>query len=705
MRSVLSSILFVLVWLPAVVQSKYVYNYEFHGKDRQSFYACGYAMRSIATFCKSRSYVCYCTNPSAMLTMTGCLAATGRNTTTNYKFWIDYCDSNFNTTVTMSQILDAQSRYLSDAKDTSQIPGFNASKPVDYPVLITKVAYLELMNDAYKVFLGNFDVAFWAGIGGIGYWVLMALIAMACNWGVVIFPQTRDVFNGTFSKLFRKYITLPALARRKRNVPQECLKIFNFLVPTRMESAIIFGFFWYLFALCAIELYYVSGDPIFKSAQQAYTRYIADRTGIICTMITPLLLLFGGRNNFLQWVTRWKFSTMIAYHRWIARFVVIMAFIHSVGYTWIYISRGYYAEEMKEVWLIWGVVATTCGGLICFQGLLFLRRKSYEIFLVLHILLAGFWVIGMWFHVCVMGYSQVMYSCFAVWGFDRLVRVGRLFWFGFPRSVITLLPDDTLKIEVPKPKSWPSIAGGHAWIHILDPLNFWQNHPFTFVDSVDKENTIVFFCKMKKGLTRVWHKKLQKFPGNSTTVRIAVDGPYGEPSPVSNHSTALYVAGGSGIPGIYSEAVAMAKKSGDSKRKTKLMWIVRELTSVAGFTNELQALKQLDIETTIFVTRPAVGDIQEYFNKTDLSSLEKDKEGPISTLAPVEEEFPHIDFRSGRPDLMQILQDEIEEAEKSVAVITCGHPVLVDDLRYNVVKQMDHTEKRLDFYEQLQVWA
>ena len=682
-------------------------NYSFHGKDKQSFYACGYAMRLIGTFCKAsvKGYKCYCTNDNAMLTFTGCLATTGRNTNDVYKFYMYYCEEYYEVKLEHSQLVAAYDRYLTDAKNSTQIPGFNVSQPVDVPLIVANVTYIKLLDDAYKVFYNNFDIAFWAGIGGMGYWALVALIAMVCNWGVVVFPESRNVLNGTFSKLFRKYITLPALGRRKRNVQQNGFSLFDCLVPTRMESLIILGFFVYLLTLCAIEIYYVPNDPIFPTLQMALTRYVADRTGILSTILTPMLLLFGGRNNFLQWVTRWKFSTMVVYHRWIARMIVALAFIHSVGYTYIYAYRGYYAEEMKETWLIWGVVATTCGGVICFQGLLFLRRRAYETFLVLHILLALFWVIGVWFHVSIMGYSQFMYACFAVWGFDRLARVVRLCWFGFPKATLLLLPDDTLRVEVPKPKSWPSISGGHAWIHLLHPLTFWQNHPFTFVDSVEKENTIVFFCKIKKGLTASFCKKLRKYPGQTTTLRVAVDGPYGEPSPVASHSTALYVAGGSGIPGIYSEATAMARNSENSNRKIKLMWVVRELASVAGFTRELHALKELQMETVVYITRQfEVGTAEEFFNSSDLS-LEKDKKSEAEPLSFVQNTFPHIEFRSGRPELEQIIVEELTFSQRSLAIVTCGNPILVDDLRYIVVKHIDGTEKRLDYYEQLQVWA
>lgn len=687
--------------------AKYVYNLEYYGIGGQSLFACGDSMPLIGTFCDDvESYECLCTNDNAKLTMTGCFAVDNRNTPTVYKYYANYCKTTYFTDWEPDTLVELYDKYLTEAQNSSEIEGFNVTTAVDFPLLILDPSYIHAMNKDYKVFLVNLDHSTYYGAGSIAYWGLMVLIAMVCNWGVIVFPQTRDVLNGTFSKMVRKYVTLPALGRRKKNVPQRAFYVFDFLIPSRLESAVIFGFFWFLFVVCAVEIYYVQGDNLFADKAQAITRYVSDRTGIVCTILTPLLLLFSGRNSFVQWATRWKFSTMITYHRWIARMVVAMAFIHSVGFTWLYIVEGFYSEEMEEEWLIWGVVATICGCLICFQGMLFLRRRAYEVFLVLHILLAGFYVIGTWFHVCIMGYSQFMYACFAVWGFDRFLRAVRVLWFGFPKAVITLNPDESLKLEIPKPKHWPSIAGGHAWVHFLQPLTFWQNHPFTFIDSVEKENTIVFYCKVKKGITQSLRKKLENLPGKSTTIRVAVEGPYGEPCPVSNHSSAVYIAGGSGITGIYSEAAAMAKKSKDTSRITKLIWIVREVATVAGFQKELMALKHLKIETVIYITRAVLTAVaDELFHNADLVSLEKDKEGNLDGLSTLEETFPHIQFQFGRPELKQLIVEEIKNAASSVAFVTCGHPLLVDDLRYYVVEQIDHTSKRLDFYEQSQVWA
>lgn len=696
---------FWLLILPSLVFADKIAKYELYGLGGQTLYSCRNYIRKIVTFCDGGGYSCWCTDQNALATVAGCFGVQHRNKPGNYKYFITYCAERYNTTIDAATMEAAYEYYEANAVAIKDIPNFNRSVPVDVPILVNS-STVKLIEDAYVVYLGNYDNSLYYGGAAIGYWGLMAVIAIVANWGVVLFPGTRNFFNGTFSKFFRKYITLPALGKKNRSVSKRILWV-DFLVPTRLESLVVFIFFWLLFAFCVVDIYYVPNNPVFPIKDVALTRFVADRTGIICTILTPLLVLFGGRNNFLQWLTRWNFTTMMVFHRWIARFVVILAFIHSVGYTYIYVVGGYYARQMAKKFLIWGTVATACGGLICFQGLLILRRKYYEVFLALHIALAVFFVVGLWFHVDTLGYAWFMYAVFAVWGFDRAIRLARLAVFGFPKAHVSLLADETLKVEVPKPKYWHSIAGGHAWIHFGLPFHFLQSHPFTFVDSVSKEHTIVFYCKVKSGVTKALYKKLVAVPGKTMTIRVGVEGPYGETSVVSKHSSAVYVAGGSGIPGIYSEVHNMARTN---IQQLKLVWIIREIKSIGWFWEELQALKNSKVQTTIYITRPELT-ADELVEMLDLSSSNSENkvsdkdEKDEDLFARVEEEFPHFEIKAGRPDLKQLVQTEIADCANSVAFVTCGHPALVDDLHYNVVQQLDHTRKRVDFYEQLQIWA
>ncbi|KAK6885234.1 putative ferric reductase transmembrane component, partial [Candida tropicalis] len=265
-------------------------------------------------------------------------------------------------------------------------------------------------------------------------------------------------------------------------------------------------------------------------------RYVSDRTGIIATLMIPLIILLGGRNNFLQWLTGINYGTFMVYHRHIARVMFILVVIHSVGFTVLVKDR--FASIAAETYFFWGIIATISGGLIWIQAMLFFRRRWYEIFLLIHIMMAALFIAGTWIHVDELGYIWFVYPAVAVWCFDRLVRIGRLIAFGFPKAEITLLANDTLKVVVPKPSYWKSIPGGHAFIHFVKPTYFWQSHPFTFVDTPDDKN-IVLYCKVKGGVTHSLYQLLAKQPGQTTRMTVAVEGPYGESTPAKYADSAV----------------------------------------------------------------------------------------------------------------------------------------------------------------------
>lgn len=694
---------FQLAILSAVALAK-VSKYTRYGDGGIYYYACAYELRREATICKKKGYACYCSSEIGIASFAGCLAQSGKDTTELYDYWMDYCQKYY-TPTNLTAIEKGYEYYKESALYTSEMTNFNKSVPITVPLKIREKNY-KIITDTYKVFLGNFDHSLFYGAGCMGFWALVILIATVVNWTTYLFPQVFRMFDGPISRAWRKYVTLPALMRRKRSESQSFLFVFDFLVPSRLETVTMILFLGLCIGSCAAEIYITHGQYLFKSEQVALTRFISDRTGIICTILTPLLVLLGGRNNFVQFLTRWKFSTVLMYHRWIARVVVLMAFIHGVGYSVIFVINGKYAAEMAENYLIWGVVAVTCGCLILGQGLLFLRRRWYETFLVIHILLAVFFIVGLWYHVWELGYAQFVYPCFAVWGFDRLVRLVRIAMFGTPDATVSLVADETITVTIKRPSYWKVIPGGHAWIHFGKGYFFWQSHPFTLVETDD--NNIKFYCKVKGGVTKSIAKKLSKVPGKTMTMKVGVEGPYGETKSVKGHSNLVFLAGGSGIPGLYCEATHFAKKGAASNQVVKLVWIIREFKSLAWFWSELQALKDTKIQTTIYVTRYdsdcGSEDLLPFLSCNESDKAEKNSTQD-SILEEIEAQFPHITFIAGRPAIEELVKSEIAEAAHSVAFVSCGHPAMVDEVRYNVVKQVDQSKKRVDFYDALEVWA
>lgn len=66
----------------------------------------------------------------------------------------------------------------------------------------------------------------------------------------------------------------------------------------------------------------------------------------------------------------------------------------------------------------------------------------------------------------------------------------------------------------------------------------------------------------------------------------------------------------------------------------------------------------------------------------------------------------NVDFRQGRPNINDIVATDIEESAGSIAFVACGHTMMVDDVREAVVHNIDKDKgKRVDFFEQMEIWA
>ena len=52
-----------------------------------------------------------------------------------------------------------------------------------------------------------------------------------------------------------------------------------------------------------------------------------------------------------------------------------------------------------------------------------------------------------------------------------------------------------------------------------------------------------------------------------------------------------------------------------------------------------------------------------------------------------------------------MVETNLHESNGSVAFVSCGHPAMVDELRYFCSKMSITPKRRVDFYEQVQVWT
>ncbi|CAH2354376.1 ferric reductase transmembrane component 4 [[Candida] railenensis] len=715
--------LFSLLLLSNMVVSEKGAPYSIYSDTVASFYSCNLAIRASASFCETSDYGCACYNPAALASVAGCLNY-GKEPNGKETEFFEICEKSYDSIVTEEEYWAAYENYTKYAVYTSDIKGFNKSVPISVPIIVNSTLISKYRN-SYANFLGNFRHALHYGSGILGYWASVFLLSSIFHWAKFLCPNLIKRCTGPIINFWRKNVTLPALGKKDKTNDFTTLKVINILLPSRIESLVIVGFCALTVFACSNAIHWPEGDPIFTDKQNALLRFTADRSGIVATIMMPMLILFAGRNNFLQWITGINFATFITYHKWMARVIFILVMIHSACYSTIYVKGKTLKEEYEATYLRWGALAAVAGGIIWIQSILYLRRNWYEVFLIVHIIMAALFIGGAWIHVDELGYVWFFYATVAVWCFDRAVRVGRLIHFGCPKASVTLLANETLKVTVRRPKFWPAIPGGHAFLHFMRPSCFWQSHPFTFTVSPDSDENIVMYCKVKGGVTHGLYQYLTTHPGKTAQIRVSLEGPYGEPTPAKVYDSAVFIAGGSGIPGIYSEVLDLATRAvQDSNKLLKLHWVVKDYDSLFWFYDEILALKDTSIQCAIHVTRPTLcadskqeetfGDVLPEQSSSDEN--DEKKSGPIDfsetkevnagVVSDIKKGLSHVTFLEGRPSIENLVKAEVEESNGSVAFVTCGHPLMVDEVRYCCAHALyDSKGKRIDFFEQLQIWA
>jgi predicted ferric reductase len=239
--------------------------------------------------------------------------------------------------------------------------------------------------------------------------------------------------------------------------------------------------------LAAVNYPTTQTNTWFETPYQEIMAYLSCRTGVLAFALAPLVILFSGRNNILLWVTNWSHSTYMLLHRWVARLFGVQVIVHSIVELVLYIDMGTFEEETKKPYWIWGIVATLATCIMLVASLLYMRRWSYEVFLITHIIMAVFVLVGSWYHVELLftrkwGYEFWLYAACAVWFFDYVLRVLRIAKVGVRRAKVTEIGSNFVRVDVEGVR-WAALPGHHAYAYFptLSPFKPWENHPFSII--------------------------------------------------------------------------------------------------------------------------------------------------------------------------------------------------------------------------------
>ncbi|CUS24766.1 LAQU0S19e01134g1_1 [Lachancea quebecensis] len=690
--------------------------YRYTGMDYVGF-SCKRALAMTAKFCsydEARSYKCYCLQPNAIgsfFTCTNEHLKSKKDRRDMEAFFQFRCPN-----VTVEEMRSITANVSTRLVNTSLIQPFNMSEPVSFPVYANHTAYKIAFNTYYTRYT-QFTLGNHMGAGLVGYWGIIMMFGTVTNLFCKFAPNlalslNRKASQMAFVRWYRKHVSLPATFRSKHTTRN----FVEGMIPTRLESIIVFGFVVLCVLFHAVNFHAVEHNVIFASKAQELSRYVGDRSALLANYLMTITFLLAGRSQLFISLTGWKQSTFMMYHKWVARMLLGSVFVHTIAMFVHCLVRKVYKYWILEEWWRYGAVAAVAGGVIFVQSFSWLREWSYELFLYVHIATAVAFLVGAWKHLAYFSYTEWAYATAAVWCFDRFLRLVRISMFGIKTAKVSIVSDETLVITVNKGSWWHFFPGAFGYLHILKWNVFWQSHPFTVVRT--DNNELRFFIKIKRGATKKLYNELLKEPNHESEIKVALEGPYGDKKPVEAYDQVLLYSGGNGIPGPFAYAKELGETSKEAKSKfVKLYWVIRHWDSLDWFLDELMLLQKFsNVQTIIYVTRADDGKVGKklahHFDQGESESSEGEKDSNVVAITvadymeTIQKALPHIEFRKGRPDIAALVEQDIDECQnQNAAIITCGHNEMCDKIRQTVaVKVGDHRSGRIDFFEELQTW-
>jgi predicted ferric reductase len=427
----------------------------------------------------------------------------------------------------------------------------------------------------------------------------------------------------------------------------------------------------------------------------------------------PLVVL-AGRNNPLISLLSISFDTYNVFHRWIGRITVALSVVHTIAWLIVRTAAtgggGVAYALTHDVFLIVGLVGVVTMILLVITTFSPLRHAFYETFLTSHIIMAililGSALVHCWIsnlpQLPVIQVVCVLYLVERLWRFGSTVcttmRIRSPSDFRFAPCTVWELPGDACRVTIHLPRHQRLKPGMHAYLRIVGPkLRLWHCHPFSIAwaeevpcrhslpmssasarqsqFSYEKETSslstvatsttdVSFIIHAQTGFTRTLLQQSQLMNGKPLHVRASVEGPYGGHHSLDSYGHVVLYAGASGITHqlSYVRHLMEAHHQGTvATQRITLIWVVRDmdyLEWVRDWMDRVLAMtgRREVLRVKLFVTRPK--------NPGDVRS-------PSATV----QMFP------GRPDVDQLLGEEVADQHGAMAVTVCGPGSMADGVR------------------------
>ena len=501
---------------------------------------------------------------------------------------------------------------------------------------------------------------------------------------------------------FNAYLIDPPLIGKHHSTPILGVGI----MPTRGQAFFI-AYLWLInifLSTCGYRV--IMPNSWYASAQIQLKRYIANRLGVLCYSNIPLVILYAGRNNVLIWLTNWSHSTFLLLHRWLAVICLVQGIVHSLAFLNIAQIADGWETEFHEPYWAYGAVAVVFFAVLCVSAMYPVRKRLYEVFLALHIMVTIAALVLSFKHVVVKygytwGFQNWIYTACAIWAFDRFMRLARTTRNGLKRAHFSAIDDEYYRLDIPGVS-----AEGHVYLHFptVSKWRVWESHPFSVAgisygkdhSAVCKNETItnekgpesdsdavaasspstsksdirftprqglglVVFIRKQGGLTSQLTRKEYSPKG----IPVLVEGSYAqgvtflqekEATPTTEYPNLLCIAGGVGITGVLP-ALDRYNQVGGALGSRRLLWGAR--------------------------TWPLVREVESMLGHSSRDNLATSRKwGGIDVSLAVGE----------RLDLRTLLSKDLRAQVGGTTVVVCGPAAMVDDVRRIVSALARHND-------------
>jgi ferric-chelate reductase len=345
------------------------------------------------------------------------------------------------------------------------------------------------------------------------------------------------------------------------------------------------------------------------------------RTGFVAIAQLPLIFLLAGKTNIVGLLTGSSYDRLNWFHRWVSRILWLTATIHMGFWFRSWGRYNYIIVKIKtDLPTQRGLAAWCILTFMVITSLLPMRRLSYEIFVVSHLLTMAGFLAAIWYHAPqevkiwvwipiglvvfdrVCRYLFMAYTNLSI--FHRRSTGHKL--FGHVAS-FTPMPGNVTKVSIPAPLiSW--YPGQHVYFSCHSLLPF-QSHPLT-IASLPSDKSLDFFIRAEGGGTRkLFSYTSARCPpsldgsaaATSTTKVVTLDGPYGRMRNLKQFNSIMFIAGGMGatfnMP-LMRDIIHGWSNDGDYSlfrprtvtKRIHFVWVVKEQAYLCWFADQIQQL-------------------------------------------------------------------------------------------------------------------